>query len=71
MKIELCDAANRIQMSRENDKLLELPSDEDEPSGVEGEVFDPVPEGTVVLSSGDPAGESDGEAALHWLMAGV
>lgn len=52
MKIELNDAANSRKTSRENDNLVELPSDAGSPS-VDGTVLDSVPEGreTQVLKS--------------------
>lgn len=43
VKIELYDAANSRKTSRENDNLMELPSDVGSPS-VDGIVLDPVPE---------------------------
>lgn len=43
MKIEPYDAATRMKVSSENDNFAELPSDEDEPSCVDGAVLDPLP----------------------------
>lgn len=66
VKIETYDATNRRKNSKGAANLVEVESEE--PPSVDGTKLDPRPVGTEL---GVPAGDSAGEAALHWLVGGV